>query len=264
MIISLIVATYNRPDALNLVLQSLETQTDKNFEIIIADDGSKEDTKLLVDSFKSSTSIPVIHAWHEDAGFRLAGVRNLATKRSSGDYLIFLDGDCVVQPDFISRHRALAKRGHMVTGGRILLTEKLTTHLLKIGKWNFDSFKKNLFIYRINGQINKILAFYIKFGDFSWRNYPDFIWRRIKGCNLACWKSDAISIGGFDESITGWGHEDADFVFRLFNNGVTRKSGSWATEVLHLYHPMSNKENAEENEQKVRARILAKSKKNTL
>jgi glycosyltransferase involved in cell wall biosynthesis len=138
MIISLIVATYNRSDALNLVFQSLETQTDKNFEIIIADDGSKEDTKLLVDSFKSSTSIPVIHAWHEDAGFRLAGVRNLATKRSSGDYLIFLDGDCVVQPDFISRHRALAKRGHMVTGGRILLAEKLTAHLLKIGKWNFD------------------------------------------------------------------------------------------------------------------------------
>ena len=88
--------------------------------------------------------------------------------------------------------------------------------------------------------------------------------RRIKGCNLACWKKDFVTIGGFDETITGWGHEDADFVFRLFDNGITRKSGSWSTEVLHLYHPMSNKENAEENEKKVRARILAKSKQNTV
>jgi len=259
--ISLIVATYNRPDALNLVLQSLETQTDKNFEIIIADEKSKEDTKLLIDSFKSSTSIPVIHAWHEDTGFRLAAVRNLATKQSSGDYLIFLDGDCVVQPDFIARHRALIEPNHMVTGGRILLNEKLTKRLLAQGKWDFNKFKKNLFVYRITGQINKILAFYIKFGNHSLRNYPDFVWRRIKGCNLACWKKDIIAIGGFDESITGWGHEDADFVFRLFDHGITRKSGSWSTEVLHLYHPMSNKENAEENEKKVRARILAKSMK---
>ncbi|MDF9789242.1 glycosyltransferase family 2 protein [Polynucleobacter sphagniphilus] len=264
MIISLIVATYNRPDALHLVLQSLETQTDKNFEVIIADDGSKDDTRSLINEFKSKSSLSIIHAWHEDLGFRLAGVRNLATKQSRGEYLIFLDGDCIVQPDFIAMHRMLAESNHMVTGGRVLLDKKLTNYLLKIGKWNFESFKKNLLIYRLNGQINKVLAFYIKFGNFSWRNYPNFVWRRIKGCNLACWKSDAIAIGGFDETITGWGHEDADFVFRLFDNGITRKSGSWATEVLHLYHPMSNKENAEENEQKVRARILAKSKKNTL
>lgn len=262
MIISLIVATYNRPDALNLVLQSLETQTDRNFEVIIADDGSTDDTRYLINQFKSKSSLSIIHAWQEDLGFRLAGVRNLATQRCNGKYLIFLDGDCIVQPDFIARHRSLAQPNHMVTGGRILIGEKLTTDLLKIGKWDFDNFKKNLFIYRLTGQINKILSLYIKFGSFSWRDYPDFIWRRIKGCNLACWKHDAIAIGGFDETITGWGHEDADFVFRLFDNGITRKSGSWSTEVLHLYHPMSNKENAEENEKKVRARILAKSKKN--
>ena len=155
MIISLIVATYNRPDALHLVLQSLETQTDKNFEVIIADDGSKDDTRSLINEFKSKSSLSIIHAWHEDLGFRLAGVRNLATKQSRGEYLIFLDGDCIVQPDFIAMHRMLAESNHMVTGGRILLDKKLTNYLLKIGKWNFESFKKNLLIYRLNGQINK-------------------------------------------------------------------------------------------------------------
>ncbi|MDA0237991.1 MAG: glycosyltransferase, partial [Proteobacteria bacterium] len=192
MIISLIVATYNRPDALNLVLQSLENQTDKKFEVIIADDGSEDDTRCLINEFKSNSSLSITHAWHEDLGFRLVAVRNLATKQSDGDYLIFLDGDCAVQPDFIARHRVLAEPNHMVTGGRILLDEKLTNHLLKIGKWDFESFKRNLLIYRLSGQINKILAFYIKLGNFSWRNYPDFVWRRIKGCNLACWKKDIV------------------------------------------------------------------------
>jgi predicted glycosyltransferase involved in capsule biosynthesis len=77
---------------------------------------------------------------------------------------------------------------------------------------------------------------------------------------MACWKANALAIGGFDETMTGWGHEDADFVFRLQNRGLIRKSGSWATEVLHLYHRINDQSNTAENARRVREKILAKVK----
>ena len=108
--ISVIVATYNRIDALDFVLQSLETQTDSNFEILIADDGSKSDTKNFIEAFKLKSKLQIKHVWQEDLGFRLALIRNLASAQASGEYFIFLDGDCVVQPDFVAQHRQLAKK----------------------------------------------------------------------------------------------------------------------------------------------------------
>jgi GT2 family glycosyltransferase len=106
--------------------------------------------------------------------------------------------------------------------------------------------------------MNKLLPLWFKLPDAPTRLYRDFVWRRIKGCNMAAWRDDVLRIGGFDEALVGWGHEDADFVYRLHQAGVRRKSGAWATEVLHLWHPMQPKENAAKNEQIVRAKILAK------
>ena len=256
--ISVIVATYNRIDALDFVLQSLETQTDSNFEILIADDGSKSDTKNFIEAFKLKSKLQIKHVWQEDLGFRLALIRNLASAQASGEYFIFLDGDCVVQPDFVAQHRQLAKKGCFTTGSRALLNEVLTKNILSWPHWDFNKFSKNLLSYRLSGGINKYFPLKIKLGDGIWRNYKKFVWRRIKGCNLACWKADALAIGGFDETMMGWGHEDADFVFRLQNRGLIRKSGSWATEVLHLYHRINDQSNAAENARRVREKILAK------
>jgi glycosyltransferase involved in cell wall biosynthesis len=256
--ISVIVATYNRIDALDFVLQSLETQTDSNFEILIADDGSKSDTKDFIQDFKLKSKLQIKHVWHEDLGFRLALIRNLASAKASGEYFIFLDGDCVVQPDFVAQHRQLAKKGCFTTGSRALLNEVLTKDILSWPHWDFKKFTDNLLSYRLSGGINKYWPLKIKLGDGAWRNYKKFVWRRIKGCNMACWKTDAQAIGGFDEAMTGWGHEDADFVFRLQNTGLIRQSGSWKTEVLHLYHRINDQSNAAENARRVREKILAK------
>ena len=258
--ISVIVATYNRIDALDFVLQSLETQTDSNFEILIADDGSRPDTKDFIEAFKLQSKLQIKHVWHEDLGFRLALIRNLASAEASGNYIIFLDGDCVVQPDFVSQHRKLAKKGCFTTGSRALLNEALTKEILSWPHWDFKKFTNNLLSYRLSGGINKYWPLKIKLGDGSWRDYKKFVWRRIKGCNMACWKADALAIGGFDETMTGWGHEDADFVFRLQNMGLIRKSGSWSTEVLHLHHRIHDQSNAAENARRVREKILAKAK----
>jgi glycosyltransferase involved in cell wall biosynthesis len=258
--ISVIVATYNRIDALNIVLQSLENQTDSNFEIVIADDGSKNDTRSFVEKFTKDSKNKIFYVWHEDLGFRLAKIRNLAIENSNGDYLVFLDGDCAVQPDFISQHRNLAEPKNMVTGSRILIEEKLTSEICSSKKWDFQKFKENSCSNFFKKQINKFLPLYIKLPNHHLRVYPKFVWRRIKGCNLACWKSDALQIGGFDESLVGWGHEDADFVYRLHEIGIKRKSGAWATEVMHLWHRMANKDNAAKNAAIVRAKIMSKTK----
>ena len=258
MLISVIVATYNRPDALRLVIQSLLNQTDSNYEILIADDGSKQETAELVKSFQASSPIAIHHVWQSDEGFRLSRIRNLATQQAQGAYLIFLDGDCVVQPDFVAQHRKLAKPQRMVTGSRVLLEKQLTEQLCASQNWSFEGFKSKAVRHRLSGQVNKILPIYLKLPNAPWRAYSDFVWRRIKGCNLACWKSDAESIQGFDEGLVGWGHEDADFVFRLHEHGVRRASGAWATEVFHLWHKMADKATAEKNAEIVRAKILAK------
>ncbi|WP_062309500.1 glycosyltransferase family 2 protein [Polynucleobacter sinensis] len=256
--ISVIVATYNRIDALNFVLQSLESQTDDDFEIVIADDGSKIETTEFINTFKTQSKRSIKHVWHEDLGFRLSLIRNLASAQASGEYLIFLDGDCMVQPDFIAQHRKLAQAGYFITGSRALLDERLTKEILSWPHWDYQRFAKNLLNFRASGGINKYWPLKIKLGDGWWRNYKKFVWRRIKGCNLACWKADAEAIGGFDETMTGWGHEDADFVFRLHNAGLIRKSGSWSTEVLHLYHRVNDQSHAAENARHVREKILAK------
>ena len=256
--ISILLATYNWPQALKLCLESLATQTDRDFEIIIADDGSSDSTKQVIEQFKSSTFISIEHLWQEDQGFRKTIILNRAIQAAHGDYLVFLDGDCIVQPDFVARHRALAQKGYLVTGSRVLLNEKLTQDLITWPHWDFERFSSSLLGKRLNGGINKYWPLKIKLGNGSWRDYKQFVWRRIKGCNMACWKADAEAINGFDETMTGWGHEDADFVFRLQHHRIIRKSGSWATEVLHLFHQIHDQSNAAENARRVREKILAK------
>jgi glycosyltransferase involved in cell wall biosynthesis len=256
--ISVLLATYNWPKALQKCLESLAAQTDTDFEIIIADDGSGSPTKSLIDSVKKNYPIPITHLWQADQGFRKTAILNQAISHANGDYLIFLDGDCLVQPDFIARHRQLAQKGCLVTGSRILLSEHLSKSILEWSVWSFAKFKSRLLQLRITGGINKYWPIVMKLGDGTWRRYKKFVWRRIKGCNMACWSADAKAIGGFDESMTGWGHEDADFVFRLQHSGVVRKSGAWSTEVFHLFHRIHDQSNAAENARRVRAKIMSK------
>lgn len=256
--ISILLATYNWPQALKLCLESLATQTDQNFEIIIADDGSTESTKLLIEACKAAHPISIKHLWQDDQGFRKTKILNQAINAAHGDYLVFLDGDCIVQPDFVAQHRKLAQKGYLVTGSRVLLSESLTTELLAWPHWSFQKFDSCLLSRRLNGGINKYWPLKIKLGNGAWRDYKKFVWRRIKGCNMACWKADAEAINGFDETMIGWGHEDADFVFRLQHHGIGRKSGSWSTEVLHLFHKINDQSNAAENARRVREKIMAK------
>lgn len=256
-LISVVVATYNRPDALAAVLRACFLQDDLGFEIIIADDGSSDNTRQTIAALQRRAPVPLRHVWQDDLGFRLARVRNLGIAAAAGDYLVFLDGDCVPQRDFIAQHRKLAEPGHMVTGSRVLLSPELTARALA-GQVDLATLgaaaKLRL---RLGGHLNKFLQLQLRWPDLG-RARRRFSWRRIKGCNLAIWRSDLERINGFDESFRGWGHEDADIVLRLFHAGVTRKDGAFATEVLHLWHKESVRDQASSNQALVRQRAIDK------
>ena len=142
--ISVLLATYNWPQALKLCLESLSTQTELDFEIIIADDGSTQATKDLIEETRKFFPAKITHLWQEDQGFRKTRILNQAIEASVGEYLVFLDGDCVVQPDFIAQHRMLAQAKHLVTGSRVLLNDELSKQLLSWPRWDFKKFTNNL------------------------------------------------------------------------------------------------------------------------
>jgi glycosyltransferase involved in cell wall biosynthesis len=260
--ISVIIATYNRPDALQAVVEGLFNQTDMNFEVIVADDGSGGATRACVAALQARSPVPMRHVWQPDDGFRLSMARNRGILAAKGEYLLFLDGDCIPQRNYIEQHRKLASPGFMVTGSRILLNPDTTAQVLS-GKLQMPPegamAKVGL---RLRGQIGKLPQLLWTLPDIG-RERKRFSFRRIKGCNLGVWRSDLERVNGFDESFRGWGYEDSDLVTRLFNAGVMRKDGAYATEVLHLWHRAAPRDRASSNQRVVEQRLADKTSQAT-
>ena len=257
-LISLVISTYNRPDALRAVVEACFQQTDRHFEIIIADDGSSAATRACVEDLIARSPVRMLHIWQPDDGFRLAMARNRGTMAASGQYMVFLDGDCIPQRDFIAQHRKLAQKGYLVTGSRILLSEAYTARVLAEGIDLPNASAATKLGARLRGHMNKVLQLQVRLPDIG-RASHRFNWRRIKGCNLGMWRCDLDTINGFDESFRGWGHEDSDLVVRMFNAGVMRKDGAFATEVFHLWHREAQRDQATSNKHLVLERAANKS-----
>ena len=242
-------STYNRPKALELILKALVNQTDKDFEIIIADDGSDARTEKTIINFqKKFTGFNIKHIWQEDKGFRLARIRNLAVLASVGEYLIFLDGDCLPPPNFIENHRALSEPGWAVYGQRILASSEYTRYLeqnnSEVLTGSFWKLKNFLKLYK-EKKINRILPMVEVRGNV-WRKISPYQWERIRGCNWAMWRESYYKINGSDESFEGWGAEDKDVAVRLLNSNVLLKDGRCFSYVLHLWHPVAKRDNNKE------------------
>ncbi len=254
--ISVIVTTYNRPDALALVLKALAAQTTKqHFEVIIADDGSTNSTAELIKEFRSPYSLQ--HIWQEDKGFRAAMARNRAVIAATGHYLIFLDGDSIPRTDFIAKHAQLAEKGCFVAGNRILLSKKFTAQL-KSPIWTWHT--RQWLLPYLRRDINRFLPLIRLPKRLLRHKQKKQKWQGAKTCNLAIWRDDFIKINGFDESFQGWGHEDAELVVRLLRSGVQRKEGRFAVPVLHLWHPEEDRSNEKDNRQRLE-QILRSTKK---
>lgn len=249
-LISVIVTTYNREDALDVVLRSLARQSDSDFEVLVADDGSGPATAAVVEAWKAKIGHRVEHVWHEDKGFRAAEIRNRAVLAARGAYCIFLDGDCIVRPDFVATHRRLAERGWFVTGNRVLLTPPLTAAVLRDRlapeTWSFGRWLGA----RLRGGVNRLSALmHLPLGPL--RRLRKDAWEGARSCNMAVWRSDLDKVDGFDADYSGWGKEDSDLIVRLLHAGVKRKDGTFATGVIHLWHKEADRERLSANEQKL-------------
>lgn len=249
-LISVIVTTWNREDALDAVLRSLAVQTDSDFEVIVADDGSGPATAKLIAGWKGKLGLPLKHVWQEHRGFRAGEIRNRAIIASQGSYCIFLDGDCIARQNFIKTHRRLAERNWFVTGNRILLSEQLTTAILRDGldpeSWKYREWVRE----RGKGGINRTVPLMrLPLGPL--RKLRFRAWRGARSCNLAVWRRDLDRIDGFDCAYEGWGREDSDLLVRLLHAGIRRKDGVFATGVLHLWHPAADRSWLPDNDRKL-------------
>jgi glycosyltransferase involved in cell wall biosynthesis len=233
-LISVIITTYNRTDALNAVLRALAAQTDRGFEVVVADDGSDQRTAQLVEAWSASFA-RLGHVWHEHRNFRAAEIRNRAILQSRGELCVFLDGDCIPRPNFIQVHRRLAESGWFVAGNRVLLSRQLTERILadhlEPERWALRQWVEA----RLRGDINRLQPLLsLPLGPL--RRLGGAAWRSIRSANLAIGRADLLRVDGFDAAFSGWGREDSDLVLRLMHSGTRRKDGRFATAVLHLWH----------------------------
>jgi len=234
--ISLIIATYNWPEALRLCLNSILRQTILPSEIIIADDGSDERTAKLIRDFAQKTSIPILHEWHEDKGFRKTIILNRAILKASAPYIIQIDGDIVASSHFIEDHIRMAEQGCFIRGTRANLNARTTISILDKGKFSITN-KLQL----VMKQPTNALRLYPIIAQFATRK--EMSGRRVKGCNMSFWKKDLIAINGYDNNLQGWGHEDEELSWRLVNLGRQKKIIKSSAIAYHLYHKqLSRKE----------------------
>jgi glycosyltransferase involved in cell wall biosynthesis len=249
-LISVIVATYNRPDALEAVLRSLACQTDGDFEIVIADDGSGTETAQVIRTWAGQMPVPLRHVWHDDVGFRLAEIRNRAIRVSMGAYCIFLDGDCIARPGFVAAHRRLAQRGWFVCGNRVLLSPGFSQHVLRnridLHRWDAGRWIGA----RLLGRVNRVAPL-IRLPLGPLRKLNAKRWRGARGSNMAFFRDDLERVDGFDAGFSGWGREDSDIFVRMMRAGVHRKDGRFATGVLHLWHPEADRSRLADNERQL-------------
>lgn len=226
---SLIITTYNWPEALSIVLSSLNGQTSIPDEVIIADDGSGDSTKNIIEKFQNNTSIPIIHSWQKDKGFRLSKSRNRAIAKAKYEYIIMIDGDMILHKDFIKDHLRFAKKNTYLQGSRVLLQQPFSSIVLESKKFK----KPSLFSAHFK---NKVNSFRLPFLSFIISLKSSKNLNRIRGCNFSIYREDIIKVNGFNEDFVSWGKEDSEFVTRLFNYGVLRKDMKFSGIQFHLFH----------------------------
>lgn len=231
---SLIITTYNRKDALKLCVESVFRQTTLPKEIVIADDGSREDTAEVVRELAKRSPVPLLHCWQPDEGFRAAAARNRGIAASSGDYIVFIDGDMLLNPYFIADHQQIAKPRQWIQGGRVLLSAEKTERILASGELRLGFFDSGLGN-RQNMIRSPLLSFLFR---QPWRRSPS---KGVRSSNLSLWREDIERVNGFDEAFVGWGNEDCEFVVRLANIGLVRRNVKFAAIAFHLFHPENSK-----------------------
>lgn len=237
--VSVIVLTYNWPSALELVLRALARQTHPPLEVIVADDGSRPDTRELLRRLACDYPVLLRHCWQADEGFRASRARNGGILAARGDYVILLDGDMITHPKFIADHLMLAQRGSFVQGTRLRVTDAETARLLAGGKPQFHPWVDAYF--RPAHAAPSKLHYGKRIHALRMPWLARWKARSRKGghvmsCNMAIWREDLLRVNGFNEAMEGYGSEDLELAARLQNAGLRRRQLKFAGLAIHLEH----------------------------
>ena len=255
---SVIISTYNQPQWLALVLHSYNIQTESNFELIIADDGSDDRTKAVIDAFKTYSKLNVLHVWQKDEGFQKTKILNKAIVASNSEYLIFTDGDCIAREDFVETHLKLKRPHCALSGGYFKLSETVSQSITKDIIDAQKCFDKQWLL--VKGQpktfkLNKLTKSKIKANLLNTLTPTK---ATFDGMNVSCFKSDILAVNGFDERMQ-YGGEDREVGERMMNNGIKFLQVRYSTICVHLHHQRPYKN---EEAEKLNLKIRKETKKN--
>tara|TARA_B100000809_G_C15132368_1_gene529022 strand:+ start:1524 stop:2321 length:798 start_codon:yes stop_codon:yes gene_type:complete len=237
---TLIISTYNWPEALELILLSVKRQSLFPNEVIIADDGSTNETRRLVEAFQKDFPTDLHYVWHEDNGFQKSIILNKAVAQAKGDYIMQIDGDCIVHKKFIYDHISAIEKNTYLFGSRVSLKAFCVPNIFKHKIIDFSFFSKVL--------IKRGRSLYLPVLGKCYKK-QDFLSKKVRGCNLSYWKQDYINVNGYNEDITGWGKEDTEFVIRMVNNKVFGKRLKFRAIVYHIWHNEFSKKQVTKNKQ---------------
>jgi len=245
---SLVVATYNWAEALAAVLASVRNQVVLPTEVIVADDGSGDPTRRVIEAAAADFPCPVVHVWHPDDGFKLAQIRNKAVARARGSYVIQIDGDMLLHRAFVKDHLDASRPGYFVGGSRAFLDADASQEVLSGGPLPgalAPGVRNRLNALRF-APLGRTLAPFVPARDLM----------RVRGGNMGFWLEDFIAVNGYDESFVGWGREDTDLVARLHRRGLRRRWFKLQGVAFHLHHREASRATLAKNEDLLR-RALA-------
>lgn len=245
---SIIITTYNRPDALAKVLDGLRHQTRPADEIIIADDGSGPETLETVCGFARDFPRPIYHVRHEDRGFRAAEIRNKAIQKSAGDYIVLLDGDCIPTKYFLADHLALAEKGFFFQGKRVLINKRLATTFTHEDTASALKRLKCVFSRNISNRHHLIrMPFFPAFSAIGSSG--------IRSCNMGFFRKDIVAVNGFNQDFLGWGREDSELAARFRRYGLKRREHPFMAVCYHLWHEENNRNHLGVNDELLKRTI---------
>ncbi len=236
---ALLITTYNWPEALELVLISVLAQKISPDEIIIADDGSAEPTKALITKFIKQSEVPVRYVWQEDLGFRRSAILNKAIAATEVDYIIQIDGDCIIHPNFVQDHLKAVQEGCFLFGSRVNIKKEFLKELFAEKRTEFPYGQKGLKNKTRNIHSPFLGNFYFPRKTFS---------NKYRGCNTSYFRSDLIKVNGYNEAFEGWGREDSELAYRFLNLGLRMKRLRYQGILYHIHHEIKSKARLEQNE----------------
>lgn len=241
--LSLVIATYNWTEALHLCLLSVKQQVMLPSEVIIADDGSDLNTKILIQKMQEDFPVNIIHVWHEDLGFRKSLILNKAVKKASGSYIVQVDGDVILERHFIADHKSVAEKDVFIRGTRAHIRQDLIQQIYSDKRINFN--------FLSGGIINRFNALRLPFLAFLFEKKIKSS-NSVRGSNMSYWKADFALINGYNNELQGWGHEDEELAARFINNQKFKKAIKLKAIQFHLSHKEASKANAHLHDDVVR------------